>query len=134
MEVLCLEDFKDEVEKLIKNNSYASLEKELIHYFFNKSIGELRSGVILNNSLENSFIKKRLEGSGGFRVYYYIIIRKGCLYLMYVHPKTGKYGCDNISTKAKSDLLKKVIEAIKTDNLYVVTPDSTNTKLNFVRR
>jgi len=134
MEVLCLEDFKIEVEKLSKNNSYASLEKELIAYFFNKTIEELRSGTILNNSLENSFIKKRLEGSGGFRIYFYIIIRKENLYLMYVHPKTGKYGFDNISPKVRNGLLDKVIKAIKTNNLYLVMPDSTNTKLNFVRR
>jgi hypothetical protein len=134
MEVFCLEDFKKEVEKLSKNNSYGTLEPELIAYFFNKTIDELRNGTILNNSLENAFIKKRLEGSGGFRVYYYLIIRKGCLYLMYVHPKTGKYGCDNISPKEKKDLLKKVIEAITTNNLYLVTPDRTNTKLIFKER
>jgi len=51
---------------------------------------------------------------------------------MYVHPKTGKYGYDNTSPKVRNGLLDKVIKAIKTNNLYVVMPDSTNTKLNFV--
>lgn len=134
MQIFCLEDFKREIQKLTKNNSYSSLEKDIINYFFNKTGEELNNGIILNASLTTPYIKKRLEGSGGFRVYFYLIIKNNCLYLLYIHPKSGKYGSSNVSNEAKKGLLKKVIAALKTDEFYVVTPDHTNIKLNFSKK
>ncbi len=65
MTLFCLEDFKVEFEKLKKKNSYSSIEKDAIEYFFNKEIEDLKSGARLNNSDETPYIKKRLKGSGG---------------------------------------------------------------------
>ena len=133
MEIFCLEEFKDEVERLKKNNSYADLEKEIIEHFFDKPINELKSGDLLNNSDDKPYIKKRLNGRGGFRVYFLLIIIKDCLYLMYVHPKSGKYGSDNITKEARNGFLRKVIDCIKSkpEALFEVKKDSTNTKLMF---
>ncbi len=36
MTILRLEDFKIQFEKLKKNNSYSSIEKDIIEYFFDK--------------------------------------------------------------------------------------------------
>jgi hypothetical protein len=71
MNIFCLEDFKEEFEKLKKKNSYASIEQDIIDYFFNKDIKDLLSGTRLNNSNDTPYIKKRLKGSGGFRIYFY---------------------------------------------------------------
>ena len=69
MTILCLEGFKAAYEKLMSKKSYRSLEKEIIDYFFNTDI-DLTAGTRLNGSSENPFIKKRLGGSGKFRIYF----------------------------------------------------------------
>lgn len=87
MTILCLEDFKVQFEKLKKNNSYMSIEKDIIEYFFNKDIQLLASGTRLNNSDDTPYIKKRLNGSGGFRTYFLLVIKNEKVYLMFLHPK-----------------------------------------------
>lgn len=43
MIIFCLDEFKNQFEKLIRNNSYSSIEIDIIEYFFNKNIQELSS-------------------------------------------------------------------------------------------
>ncbi len=121
MTILCLEDFKVQFEKLKKNNSYMSIEKDIIEYFFNKDIQLLASGTRLNNSDDTPYIKKRLNGSGGFRTYFLLVIKNEKVYLMFLHPKTGSLGYENITDESKALLYKKVLGCIKTNNLYEVT-------------
>ncbi len=51
---------------------------------------------------------------------------------MFLHPKTGSLGYENITDASKALLYKKVLECIKTNNLYEVTNE--NNKLNFKKR
>lgn len=118
MKLFCLEEFKAELGKLRKKNSYSSIEKDIIGYFFDKDIESLKSGTRLNASDDTPYIKKRLNGSGGFRVYYLLIIKNDALYFMYVHPKTGSEGFDNIADESKAALYKRVLECISTNDLY----------------
>jgi hypothetical protein len=121
MIILCLDEFKNEFEKLIRNNSYSSIEIDIIEYFFNKNIQELSSGIRLNNSDTIPFIKKRIKGRGGYRFYFLLIIKDEKLYLLFVHPKSGSLGFENIADELKTLLYKKVLECIKSDNLFSVT-------------
>ncbi|MCF6318527.1 MAG: hypothetical protein L3J83_04475 [Proteobacteria bacterium] len=118
MEIFCLEIFKTEFDALKSKRSYRSLEQNLIDYFFERPIKELRSGTRLNNNDETPYIKKRLNGSGGFRIYFLLIIKNEKLYLMFVHPKTGSKGSSNITDDSKSNLYKKVLQAIRSKELY----------------
>ena len=129
MTILCLEDFKAQFEKLKKNKSYSSIEKDIIEYFFDKDILLLASGTRLNNSDDTPYIKKRLNGSGGFRIYFLLVIKNEKVYLMFLHPKTGSLGYGNITDDSKALLYKKVLECIKTNNLYEITVG--NNKLIF---
>lgn len=129
MTILCLEDFKTQFEKLKKKNSYSSIEDDIIEYFFNKELQQLISGTRLNNSDTTPYIKKRLKGSGGFRVYFLLIIKDEKVYLMFLHPKTSSLGYENITDESKALLYKKVLECIKTNNLFEVTVE--NNKLVF---
>ncbi len=129
MNIFCLEDFKIEFEKLKKKNSYSTIEKDIIEYFFNKDIQELMSGTRLNNSDTTPYIKKRLKGSGGLRVYFLFIIKEEKLYLMFLHPKTGSLGYENITDESKAFLYKKVLECIKNNNLFMILVE--NNKLVF---
>ena len=121
MKIFCIEGFKLEFEKLLGKKSYKTIEEDIIDYFFDKDIEELCSGTRLNNSNDCPYIKKRLNGSGGFRLYYYIIIKNDCLYLMFVHPKTGSLGSSNITDEHKASIYKDVLDSIKTNDLYLVS-------------
>lgn len=92
MKLFCIEEFKIQFEKLIAKKSYKDLEQDIIDFFFDKTMADVCSGTRLNASNETPYIKKRLNGSGGFRLYYYVLIKNDCLYLMFVHPKKGVYG------------------------------------------
>jgi hypothetical protein len=131
MEIFCLEDFKDEFDKLKVKKAYRTLEKDIIYYFFNKPIQDLNSGTRLNNSDETPYIKKRLRGSGGYRVYFLILIKKENIYLMFIHPKTGPDGAENITDESKSALYKKVLTSIKTNDLYKITLNKTQDSILF---
>lgn len=107
MTILCLEDFKIQFEKLKKKNSYCSIEQDIIDYFFNKEIHQLLTGTRLNNSADTPYIKKRLNGSGGFRLYFLLLIKDEKLILLFLHPKTGSLGYENITDELKTFLYKK---------------------------
>lgn len=126
MEIFCLEDFKVEFDKLKKKNSYSSIESDIISYFFDKELSQLMSGTRLNNSDKTPYIKKRLNGSGGFRIYFFVLVKDEKIYLMFIHPKTGSLGYENITDESKALLYKKVLESIKTNNLYKITVDKNN--------
>lgn len=42
---------------------------------------------------------------------------------MFLHPKTGSLGFDNITDESKSLLYKKVLDSITTNNLYIVSKE-----------
>jgi hypothetical protein len=50
---------------------------------------------------------------------------------MFVHPKTGSLGADNITDESKALLYKKVLECIQTNDLYKVTLNAENRTLVF---
>lgn len=134
MEIFCLEDFKVEYEKLISKKPYQTLEEEIISYFFNKTSQELLSGIRLNNSDTVPYIKKRLLGRGGYRCYFLIVLKEEHLYLMFVHPKRGPDGAENIKDKSKAYLLKKVHDCIKSEELYIVALDTSKSKIVFKKK
>lgn len=131
MEIFCLEEFKTIFEKLISKKSYVALKDEIIDYFFDKTSAELQSGTRLNNSAVTPYIKKRLCGSGGFRAYFLLLIKDEKLYLMFVHPKTGSMGSENIDDKSKAYLYKEVLRCIKANDLYRLELNEDRTELIF---
>jgi hypothetical protein len=121
--LFCIEEFKDEFEKLKKKKNYKTLEAEIIEYFFDKKTEDIRSGANLNHDLKTPFIKKKLEGSGGYRVYYLLVIHKNDAFLMYIYPKTGPLGISDTSLNFKKELLKKVYDCILKKDYYRVLKD-----------
>lgn len=131
MELYCLEDFKVEFDKLKSKKSYKTIEQEIINYFFGKTIEKLCSGVRLNHSIDAPYIKKRLSGRGGFRVYFLLLIKNNSLYLMFIHPKTGSKGSDNITDESKAYLYKKVLACIQSEDLYKLSLYESKKKIKF---
>lgn len=133
MKIYCLPDFKEKFDNLSKKKPYKTLEDDLMAYFFEKDIEHLKSGVRLNFSEKEPYIKKRLEGRGGYRVYYLLITKLEAVYLMFVHPKTGPDGADNITDESKAKIYKDVLECIRTNNLFELTLNEIKTKIQFKR-
>lgn len=133
MEIFCLEVFKEEYEKLISKKNYVIVKQKIIDYFFDKSIDDLLSGTRLNNSNITPYIKKRLGGRGGFRIYFLLLIKDECLYLMFLHPKTGSMGAETIDDDSKAYLYKKVLASIKNKDLFSLTLDETKSNIIFSR-
>lgn len=122
MNIYCTIEFKDEFNKLMRKNSYKTLEAATIAYFFAQdlTIEDLKSGVNLIKNQDNPFIKKRINGSGGFRCYYYVKTDQKSVYIVFVHPKTGKFGYENTSTGKRKELIKNLIQCIKSNELLIL--------------
>lgn len=129
MRYYCLKRFKEDYNALLKKKSYSCVESELYNYFFGKTVEQLKTGANLNNSPITPYIKKRLKGRGGFRLYFLLIIIEENLYLMHIHPKTGSMGKENITDDEKKELYKEISKAIKSNNLLEV--EFSNNKLTF---
>jgi hypothetical protein len=87
----------------------------------------------LGGHAENPYIKKRLGGSGGYRTYFYVVVKENNLYLMFLHPKTGPDGSPNITDDAKTQLLKDLISDIRSGRLLSVTKHESKKELVFRR-
>ncbi|TLV03427.1 hypothetical protein [Dyadobacter luticola] len=130
MKIFCTVEFEKIFKRLAKKNAYRDLEKEIIDYFFAEHI-DLAGGKRIGGHPENPYIKKRLSGSGGYRTYFYIIVKEDNLYLMFLHPKTGPDGSPNITDNAKTELLKNLISDLKTGRVLSVRMDENKQKLVF---
>lgn len=130
MKIFCTAEFEKIFKKLSRKNAYRDLEREIIDYFFVEKI-DFSGGRRLGGHAENPYIKKRLGGSGGYRTYFYVIVKDNNLYLMFLHPKTGPDGSPNITDDAKTQLLKDLILDIKLGRLLSVTKHETKKQLIF---
>ena len=133
MDVYCISEFKDQFDKLKKKKSYHTLEKEIIDYFFDKETEELRTGTNLNQSNTTPYIKKRICGSGGYRVYYLLVIIKDNVYLAYVHPKTGSLGESNLPNSLIKHLQNRMLESIRDNRLFLLTLSESKTHIIFTK-
>lgn len=126
----CSNSFKDEYTKLIKKKSYNDLEPALIDFLGidKKNIQDFFEGTKLNGNVDAdpSLIKKRLLGSSGYRLYYYLYIVKNKIYFISIHPKTGKRGKANeedikeIKKQFKIDLQNNDVFKISVENKKIV--------------
>ncbi len=121
MKIFSTPEFKNEFEKLIKKNSYKYLSDEIISCYFDKNISDCLDGTKLNGHSPNPFIKKRLGGSGGARLYLVAVITKDSIYLSFIHPKSGALGYENVVNTKKTQLLNDVVQCIKNNDLYEVS-------------
>lgn len=127
----CSNSFKNEYVKLIKRKSYNDLEPAFIDFLGikKKTIQDFFEGTKLNGYIDTdpSLIKKRLLGSGGYRLYYYLYLVKNKIYFISIHSKTGKRG------KANEEDIKDIKKQFKTDlqNNSIHTISVENNKVKF---
>jgi hypothetical protein len=88
-----------------------------------KEIDFFRTGTLLNKSVTHPYIKHDVGGRSGYRLYYLAVIIDECIYLAYIHPKTGNEGSPNTTNEARSKFYKLLTEAIKNNRLYRINLD-----------
>ena len=71
------------------------------------------------------------QGRGGFRLYYFVLIKNDSVYLMFVHPKSGSEGSDNITDQSKALIYKEVLACIKSNNLFEIALVADGGKIAF---
>lgn len=131
--IYCIDDFELAVKKLRKNNSYKDVDELLISSLKNKNIDDFKNkGTNLNRSQTHPYVKLDVGGRSGFRLYYLAIVHEGSVYLGFIHPKTGSKGSSNTVNDARSELMSKLLSAIKSGNLSKV--DVSGLKLSFVKK
>lgn len=123
MELCCTEEFKNEVEKLRKNSSYANIEIVLATSYCDATFEQANTGDLLSVMPGMNYLKKRIDGSGGYRFYVLAIVKGEKIYLGYVLPKAGRYGADNVTTEKKKAILREILASIKSQQLYKVERD-----------
>ena len=131
MIVFATPEFTKEYDKLIKNNSYKDFTQDIINSYFGKEFDICLSGTRLNGNSINPFIKKRINGSGGGRLYLLAIISKESIYFTFLSPKSGSQGSDNLTDEKIAELLESVYVCIKKSDLFTVTASANNKDLIF---
>lgn len=125
MSVFITEEFISEVSLLLKNTSHKDCEKEIINNIFNSSLDEIklngckRLGGDPNRS---PFLRKRIETenagkSSGYRLYFWLMIEEENVYLLFIHPKTGRRSGTNLTAEKQKELVKTFISHRK-NNLF----------------
>ncbi len=126
MRIYCTAEFRAEYIRLIGKNQYKDIEAVIKDYFIGKELQEVLSGTRLNNSDTVPFIKKRLEGKGGYRIYFLIIIKDENVYLAHIHPKTGPYGKSNIDKTYQHAILNILKNKIVNNDLFELVYNNDN--------
>lgn len=118
-------EFVSEVKLLMKTNSHADCEKVIIRGVFNVTLNELcQTGCkrLGGDPSKSPFLKKRIETEGagkssGYRLYFWVMIIEKDVYLLFIHPKTGRKSGTNLTIDKQKELVKTFITA-KRDNLF----------------
>lgn len=133
MDIFCTHEFYTVYLGLAKQKAYRELGDELAEYFFRKDAEDLESGRRLNGNCPIPYIKKRIEGSGGYRIYYLLQISESKSLLLFIHPKNGPDGSENIKDKFKKLYYKQGLEALKSENYLRLKLDKESGVLKFLK-
>jgi hypothetical protein len=118
--IFCIEEFKVAVEKLRKNKSYKDIDSLVIEALKDRPVESFRRGPLLNSSQNSPYLKLRIGGRGGYRMYFIAAIVRGCVYIAFIHPKKGSLGSANITDEARARFQRRIFECIQSDELYKV--------------
>ena len=113
MGVYVSSEFVTEVQAILKSNAHADCEKGIIDSIFTKSIDEIKnSGCkrLGGDPNKSPFLRKRIETthagkSSGYRLYFWLLVSEGNVYLLFIHPKTGRKSGSNLTVEKQKELV-----------------------------
>lgn len=125
MDVFSTEEFISEVKAISKTPSHKDCEQDLINAVFQKEIPEIETGSrrLGGDPQKNPFLRKRIESnnggkSGGYRLYLWLFKIDGDIYLMFIHPKSGRRSATNITQEKQKELVKS-FKALRSENGFL---------------
>lgn len=128
--------FIHKVRSLLKNNSYKDCELAIIECVFNLTIEQILatcSAMRINPSAENPIAKLRINYNSGksssYRLYVFALIKNEKLYFAYLYPKTGALGQNSLKAKQEIEIIKELLENVKTNNVLEVYLDRSKNKI-----
>lgn len=135
MDIFVTDEFIHEVKSILKNNSHCDCESALINSIFTQSIEEIKlNGCkrLGGNPEKSPFLRKRIEGtstgkSSGYRLYFWLMVMEENIYLLFIHPKTGKRSGSNLTTEKQNELVKTFISS--RDNSTFIKVELKNNKI-----
>lgn len=115
MRIFMSPTFIEEVRKLSKSKDHTDCEKTLIESVYTKTLDEIIQGGAakkLGGTPNTPFIRRRLQGQGtgksaGYRLYLWAFRIENDIYLIYMHPKTGRRSTMNISSDYQKELVRE---------------------------
>lgn len=124
MEVLLTDEFVSELKAISKTPSHTDCEQDLIAALFNKESSEIRTGCKrLGGDAEKSpFLRKRVESansgkSSGYRIYLWLFEIHDNIYLLFIHPKSGRRSASNITHDKQRELVR-TFKTLRDDNEF----------------
>ncbi len=125
-----IKKFDFQANKLTKKvkDGYKNLLHDITTFFENKNISEIfetKTTLEFIDSSHNIALKKvripnsnqKLSSRDGYRLIFIINKEKETVYLLYVYPKTGKYGQIDIKPNETSIFTQNLLSAIEQNNL-----------------
>lgn len=136
MKIFFTQEFIDEVTLISKSNSHNDCELSLIDNIFNKNIDDIKNtGTkrLGGDPDKNPFLRKRIETSNsgkssGYRLYLWIFYFENNVYLLFIHPKTGRRSGTNLTTEKQKELVKTFKEN-RDNNTFIKTELSKQNKI-----
>lgn len=138
MQVYLSEEFIHEVNKLLKSNSHKDCEQTVIESIYLSTLDQIKQTGspkrLGGDPIKSPFIRKRISvenngKSSGYRLYFWLKITEENVYLLFIHPKSGKRSKSNISPEKQKQLVKTFVELNKTNGFIPSRLNKSNNKI-----
>ena len=137
MRIFMSPTFIEEVRKLSKSKDHADCEKTLIESVYTKTLDEIIQGGAakkLGGTPDTPFIRRRLQGQGtgksaGYRLYLWAFRIENDIYLIYMHPKTGRRSAANISSDYQKELVREFKKFRASDKMVLTKLSKDSSKI-----
>jgi hypothetical protein len=133
VKIFCTDRVKKDITKLSKKSSYSNL-KSLIYEFISKreSIEDWMDGSRIHIGNPNFIcVKKRLGGSGGYRMYYLLTIKDEEITVAAIYPKTGSKGGSDLSDYGKTACIGEALDQIIENSRWRIDLNSVDLTIEF---
>lgn len=137
MGVFVTSEFVTEVQAILKSNSHSDCEKGIIDSIFTKSIDDIKNigcKRLGGDPNKSPFLRKRIETayagkSSGYRLYFWLLISEGNVYLLFIHPKTGRKSGSNLTVEKQKELAGTFTNCRKNGSFISVELDTEKNKI-----
>ena len=137
MDFFTTEEFIIEVTKLLKSKSHFDCEIEIISSILSSNIEQIKNIAckrIGGDANKSPFLRKNVETSnggksGGYRLYFWLMVQDEDVFLLFIHPKKGRYSSPNITPKKQIELVQTFKSSRESDRFIKIELNETKNKI-----